>query len=80
MEYFFKAFCRREAAEWMINMNYTDFEQLPLVLSVNQLVDVLKIGRNTAYELLRCGKIKSIRVGHQIRIPKEAVLRFLQES
>ena len=61
-------------------MNYTDFEQLPLVLSVNQLIDVLKIGRNTAYELLRCGRIKSIRVGHQIRIPKEAVLSFLQES
>lgn len=61
-------------------MNYTDYEQLPLVLSVNQLIDILKIGRNTAYELLRCGRIKSIRVGHQIRIPKEAVLSFLQES
>lgn len=60
-------------------MNYTDFEQLPLVLSVNQLIDVLNIGRNTAYELIRNGRIKCIRVGHQIRVPKEAIQNFLQE-
>lgn len=60
-------------------MNYTDYEQLPLVLSVNQLIDVLNIGRNTAYELIRNGRIKCIRVGHQIRVPKEAIQSFLQE-
>ena len=60
-------------------MNYTDYEQLPLVLSVNQLIDVLNIGRNTAYELIRSGRIKCIRVGHQIRVPKEAIQSFLQE-
>ena len=38
---------------------------------------ILGIGRNTAYELVRSGRLRSIRVGRQIRIPKAEVLRFL---
>ncbi|MBQ1353987.1 MAG: helix-turn-helix domain-containing protein [Ruminococcus sp.] len=59
-------------------MNYTTYEQLPLVLSIEQLMKVLSIGRNSAYDLVRCGQIQSIRVGNKIRIPKEAVVSFIQ--
>ena len=59
-------------------MNYTTYEQLPLVLSIEQLMKVLGIGRNSAYDLVRCGQIPSIRVGNKIRIPKEAVVSFIQ--
>ena len=59
-------------------MNYTTYEQLPLVLSRDQLMKVLEIGRNTAYDLVRCGQIQSIRVGNKIRIPKECVVAFIQ--
>lgn len=59
-------------------MNYTDYEQLPLILSVDQLTKILGIGRNTAYDLVRCGRIKSVRIGHQIRITKSSLLEFLQ--
>lgn len=52
-------------------MQYTSYDELPLFLSIEQTMDVLSIGKNTAYELVRCGKIKSIRIGRQIRIPKE---------
>ena len=41
---------------------------------------ILGIGRNTAYELVRSGKIRGIRVGKQIRIPKEEVQRFLRRE
>ena len=41
---------------------------------------ILGIGRNTAYELVRSGQIKGLRIGKQIRIPKEEVKRFLSES
>lgn len=58
-------------------MTYTTIEQLPLVLSVEQLAQVLGIGKNYAYELVRCGKIESIRVGHRFRIPKEAVVSYI---
>lgn len=59
-------------------MNYKSYEDLPLLLSVEQLIEVLGIGRTTAYELIRSGEIRSIRVGHQIRIPKEAVVSFIK--
>lgn len=41
---------------------------------------VLDIGRNTAYELVRSGQIRSIRVGRQIQIPKKALLEFLSKE
>lgn len=56
------------------------YSELPLALHVEDLMPVLDIGRNTAYELVRSGQIRSIRVGRQIRIPKEALLEFLSKE
>lgn len=55
----------------------TSFDDLPLTLRVEELIPVLSVGRNTAYELVRSGQIRSIRIGRQLRIPKDAVLDFL---
>lgn len=55
-------------------------EQLPLVLRVNDLMPVLKIGRNTAYDLIRSGQLKVIRIGKSYRIPRSELLRFLGEA
>ena len=52
-------------------------DDLPLVLRVDDLMPLLDIGRNTAYELIRCGQIRSVKVERQIRVPKEAVAEFL---
>ena len=52
-------------------------DDLPVTLRVEELMPILGIGRNTAYELVRSGRLRSIRVGRQIRIPKAEVLRFL---
>ena len=59
---------------------YRTFDDLPLILRVEDLMPILKIGRNTAYELVRSGQMKSIRVGRQIRIPKSEVFRFLESK
>ena len=56
---------------------YCSLDALPVTLRVEELMPILGIGRNTAYELVRSGKLRSIRVGRQIRIPKAEVLRFL---
>ena len=56
---------------------YHSLDDLPVTLRVEDLMPILGIGRNTAYELVRSGKLRSIRVGRQIRIPKAEVLRFL---
>ncbi len=57
--------------------NYRSFDDLPLTLRVEDLMPILGIGRNTAYELVRCGKIHSIRIGRQLRIPKSALIEYL---
>ncbi len=59
---------------------YRSFDDLPITLRVEDLMPILGIGRNTAYELVRSGKIKSIRIGRKIRIPKVEILAFLNHN
>ena len=61
------------------NDNPTLREQLPMVLRVDELMPVLKIGRNAAYALVRSGQIKALRIGNSYRIPRSELLRFLRE-
>ena len=56
---------------------FRSLDDLPLVLRVDDLIPVLDIGRNTAYELIRSGQIRSVRVGRKLRVPKQAVEEFL---
>ncbi|MEJ5965932.1 helix-turn-helix domain-containing protein [Flavonifractor porci] len=58
-------------------MIYTDISQLPLVLTIEDLISVLHIGRNKAYDLVKTKQIQSIKVGKQIRIPRAALERYL---
>ena len=62
-----------------MSSNYHSFDELPLTLRVEDLMPILDIGRNTAYELVRCGKIRSIRIGRQLRIPKDAIQDYLAQ-
>ena len=61
----------------MDNKNYYSLEELPLVLRVEDLMPILDIGRNTAYALVRSGKIRSVKVGSHLRIPRDALIEFL---
>ena len=58
---------------------YRDLHELPMTLQVEDLMPILGIGRNTAYQLIRSGQIRSVRIGRQIRIPREALLEFLRK-
>ena len=60
-----------------MSSDYHSFDDLPLTLRVEDLMPILGIGRNTAYELVRSGKIRSIRIGRQLRIPKDALVAYL---
>ena len=48
-----------------------------LVLSVPEAARKLRIGVGRCYELTRCGRLRSIRVGKRILIPRAAILEFL---
>ena len=47
---------------------------------VEDLMPILGIGRNTAYRLVRTGEIRSIRIGRQIRIPRQFLIDFLNQK
>lgn len=53
---------------------------IPLVLTPEMLAQILMLGRNTTYELLRNGEIESIRIGRQYRITKDALLEYLAKT
>ena len=56
------------------------FRQYPDVVSVAQLQEMLNIGRNTAYTLLKENKISSIRIGKTHKIPKKNVIKYFQSN
>ena len=59
---------------------YRYYDELPLTLRVEDLMPILDIGRNTAYELVRSKQIFSVKIGRQLRIPKQALIDYLTSS
>lgn len=60
--------------------NLTQLANCPDMISVSQLKDILHIGSNSAYRLLKEQKIRSIRIGSHHRIPRSEVIRFIEGS
>lgn len=56
------------------------FAEYPDVVTPDDLQTMLKIGRNSVYDLLRNKLIKSIRVGKKYIIPKVNVIDFLKTA
>jgi excisionase family DNA binding protein len=56
------------------------FSEYSDIVTVEELAEMLKIGRNTAYKLIRASIIKSVRVGRNIRIPKDEIIAYLTQN
>lgn len=54
-----------------------EHEHKSLTCSIEDLMVILNIGRNSAYELVRSGKIRSVKIGRIYRILKTAVKEYL---
>lgn len=55
----------------------TAVEDLPSFVTPEEFAHLLDVGKSTAYELCRQNKIRSLKVGRCTRIPKRAVLEFI---
>lgn len=53
------------------------FDEYPDILTVQDLMKALCIGRNKAYSMLINKQIQSIRIGKSYRIPKSALIAFV---
>lgn len=50
------------------------------VFTVEDLTRILGIGKSSAYELVRSGTIRNLRVGKKYLIPKAAVEEYLDSA
>lgn len=56
-----------------------DNENSPLI-TIDELCELLMIGRNAAYKLLTSGKIKSFRIGRVWKIPRNSLSDYIREQ
>lgn len=54
------------------------FNEYSDIITIDELCEMLRIGRNKAYELLRSGKIVAFRCGRLWIVSKEAVEEFVK--
>lgn len=64
----------------MIDHRCKTLDELPLLLTVQEVADVLGIGRQKAYELVRSGALHSMRIGKQIRVLRDHLAEYLQKN
>jgi len=54
--------------------------ETPLTYSVDQVAAIFGVGRSTVYDLVRSSKLRGIRVGRRVLIPRSEVERFLRSN
>ena len=55
-------------------------EQYEDFLTVEELCEILHIGKNMAYRLLDSGAIKAFRISRTWKIPKQSVIEFARTN
>ena len=59
---------------------FTMFKNEPDVLTVPDVIRLLRMGKNTVYKLLKDGAIGSIKQGKKIIVPKVCLVEFLNDA
>ncbi|WP_412743472.1 helix-turn-helix domain-containing protein [Krasilnikovia sp. MM14-A1004] len=54
-------------------------QEHPVVLTVEEAAEMLKVGRTTVYDLIRTGDLRSVMIGRLRRIPYTGVLAYLAD-
>ena len=48
------------------------------LITIDELCEILMIGKNTAYQLLKSGKIKSFKINRIWKIPRTSVDEYIR--
>ena len=56
------------------------FPDYPDIVSVTQLLKMLGISRQLAYELINTGKIRALHIGNAFKIPKVCVIDYITSN
>lgn len=57
----------------------TSLDELPVIIHVKDLAEILSISLTSAYCLVRSGQVRTIRVGRRYLIPKQSLLTYLEK-
>jgi len=55
------------------------FADYPDIVTPEDLIKMLRIGRNAAYKLIHSGEIASFRVGKHYKITKQSVIAYVSQ-
>ena len=61
----------------MENISKEILKNYPDILTVDEVGEALTICNKTAYKLIKCGTIKSLKIGSIYRIPKIYLIEYL---
>jgi excisionase family DNA binding protein len=64
----------------MSRATVTDVKELPEIMTIEQVQQFLGISRPKAYELANMATFPAVRLGRVIRVPKLALLRWLDRQ
>lgn len=56
---------------------YTNYDELPLLLSVKQLVDLMGVSESSIYELIQEDDFPSLRIGKRVVVPNEELRKWI---
>ena len=59
---------------------FKSYDDLPLMLSVPDLAEVLGISRAGAYELVKSKGFPALHIGNRIVIPKEELIAWIKRN
>ena len=59
---------------------YTDFHDLPLMLTAQEIGEMLGIPRAAAHGLVRSEEFPHIRIGEQILVPKDKFICWIADQ
>jgi len=63
-----------------MRMNYKSFEDLPAILTAEELAGILGISRAGAYALLHSKDFPTLHVGKRLMVPKDKLSAWIDRS
>lgn len=55
-------------------------KEYPEIMTVSEAANVLRIGKNKTYDLVKAGKLNSMKLGGKIIIPKMCLVSFILDT
>ena len=64
----------------MNDATFKNYDDLPLMLSVPDLVTLLGISRAGAYELVKRKDFPALHIGKRVLVPKEELIKWIKDN